>query len=190
MASYGHAGKVYVDWCAKMADSLDTGVPWIMCQQSDAPEPMINTCNGWYCDHFSPNDPNNPNMWTENWTGWFKSWGGSDPFRTTEDVAYATARFFQIGGTFNNYYMYHGGTNFSRSAGGPLITTTYDYDAPLNEYGIFNQPKYGHLKELHDVLHSMEKVLTHGNVSHTNMGNLVSKAKFGRVPSWLEVFTR
>lgn len=40
--------------------------------------------------------------------------------------------------------------------------------------GNFNQPKFGHLKELHDALHSMEKVLTHGNVSHTDMGNSVS----------------
>lgn len=31
--------------------------------------------------------------------------------------------------------QYHGGTNFGRSAGGPFITTSYDYDAPLDEYG-------------------------------------------------------
>ncbi|KVH94041.1 Glycoside hydrolase, catalytic domain-containing protein [Cynara cardunculus var. scolymus] len=36
---------------------------------------------------------------------WFKSWGGSDPMRTAEDLAYAVARFFQLGGTFQNYYM-------------------------------------------------------------------------------------
>nr|GEU80904.1 beta-galactosidase 3-like [Tanacetum cinerariifolium] len=44
---------------------------------------------------------------------------------------------------------YHGGTNFGRSAGGPFITTSYDYDAPLDEYGLIRQPKYEHLKELH-----------------------------------------
>jgi hypothetical protein len=33
-------------------------------------------------------------------------------------------------------YQYHGGTNFGRTAGGPFITTTYDYDAPLDEYGM------------------------------------------------------
>lgn len=31
--------------------------------------------------------------------------------------------------------QYHGGTNFGRTAGGPFVTTTYDYDAPLDEYG-------------------------------------------------------
>nr|XP_009616320.1 beta-galactosidase 15-like [Nicotiana tomentosiformis] len=172
--AYGDAGKAYIDWCSNMAQSLNIGVPWIMCQQNDAPQPMINTCNGWYCDQFTPNNPNSPKMWTENWTGWFKNWGGRDPHRTAEDLAFAVARFFQTGGTFQNYYMYHGGTNFGRTAGGPYITTTYDYDAPLDEFGNLNQPKYGHLKELHDVLHSMEKTLTSGNISNNDLGNSVS----------------
>ncbi|KAJ4838845.1 Beta-galactosidase 15 [Turnera subulata] len=174
ITSYGDAGKAYIDWCANMAESLDIGIPWIMCQESDAPQSMINTCNGWYCDQFTPSNPNSPKMWTENWTGWFKSWGGKDPHRTAEDVAFAVARFFQTGGTFQNYYMYHGGTNFGRTAGGPYITTSYDYDAPLDEYGNLNQPKYGHLKQLHDVLHSMEETLTHGNISTQDLGNSVT----------------
>lgn len=32
-------------------------------------------------------------------------------------------------------WQYHGGTNFGRTAGGPFITTSYDYDAPIDEYG-------------------------------------------------------
>ncbi|KAL4018529.1 hypothetical protein IC575_022127 [Cucumis melo] len=35
--AYGDAGKEYINWCAHMAESLNIGVPWIMCQQSDAP---------------------------------------------------------------------------------------------------------------------------------------------------------
>ncbi|KAL0663354.1 hypothetical protein Bca4012_100191 [Brassica carinata] len=174
MGPYGESGKAYIKWCANMAQSLDVGVPWIMCQQNDAPQPMLNTCNGFYCDNFVPNNPNTPKMWTENWTGWFKQWGGKNPHRTTEDVAFSVARFFQRGGTFNNYYMYHGGTNFDRTAGGPYITTSYDYDAPLDEYGNLNQPKYGHLKQLHDVLHSMERTLTYGNISTIEFGNSAS----------------
>ncbi|KAL3825641.1 hypothetical protein ACJIZ3_021670 [Penstemon smallii] len=173
ISSYGDAGKVYMNWCANMAESLDIGIPWIMCQENDAPQPIINTCNGWYCDQFTPNNENSPKMWTENWTGWFKSWGGKDPFRTAEDLAFAVARFFQNGGTFQNYYMYHGGTNFGRTAGGPYITTSYDYDAPLNEFGSLNQPKYGHLKELHGILHSIEKTITYGNISSIDFGNSV-----------------
>uniref|UniRef100_M4CGN7 beta-galactosidase n=1 Tax=Brassica campestris TaxID=3711 RepID=M4CGN7_BRACM len=174
MGPYGESGKSYIKWCANMAQSLNVGVPWIMCQQNDAPQPMLNTCNGFYCDDFVPNNPNTPKMWTENWTGWFKQWGGKNSHRTTEDVAFSVARFFQRGGTFNNYYMYHGGTNADRTAGGPYITTSYDYDAPLDEYGNLNQPKYGHLKQLHDVLHSMEKILTYGNISTIDFGNSAS----------------
>ncbi|XP_010541689.1 PREDICTED: beta-galactosidase 7-like [Tarenaya hassleriana] len=172
--SYGAAGKAYIDWCSNMADSLDIGVPWIMCQETDAPEPMIETCNGFYCHDYKPTNPSNPKMWTENWTGWFKNWGGKHPFRTAEDLSFAVARFFQTGGTFQNYYMYHGGTNFGRTAGGPYITTSYDYHAPLDEFGNLNQPKWGHLKELHNVLKSMERSLTYGNISDIDMGNSVT----------------
>ncbi|XP_038701892.1 beta-galactosidase 15-like [Tripterygium wilfordii] len=171
--SYGDDGKKYIEWCANLAQSYNADVPWIMCQQGDAPESMINTCNGYYCDQFQPNR-NVPKMWTENWTGWFKSWGMKDPHRTAEDVAFAVARFYQLGGTLQNYYMYHGGTNFGRDAGGPYISTTYDYDAPLDEYGNLNQPKWGHLKKLHEVLYAMEKTITYGEREDTDYGNLLS----------------
>ena len=88
------------------------------------------------------------------------------PHRPVEDMAFAVARFVQKGGSFVNYYMvsrvgdhghdchgiavnastcsdhlhvtvqYHGGTNFGRTAGGPFIATSYDYDAPIDEYGM------------------------------------------------------
>ncbi|KAK6943932.1 D-galactoside/L-rhamnose binding SUEL lectin domain [Dillenia turbinata] len=108
----------------------------------------------------------------------FKGWGDRDPHRTAEDVAFAVARFFQYSGTFQNYYMYHGGTNFGRTAGGPYISTSYDYDAPLDEYGNLNQPKWGHLKQLHEILLSMEKVLVHGDVTHHNYDNLLSASVY------------
>ncbi|KAG6588100.1 Beta-galactosidase 7, partial [Cucurbita argyrosperma subsp. sororia] len=101
-----------------------------------------------------------------------------DPHRTSEDLAFSVARFYQLGGTFQNYYMYHGGTNFDRMAGGPYITTSYDYDAPLDEYGNLNQPKYGHLKQLHDALMSIEKPLVSGDVNTTDLGNSVSISKY------------
>ncbi|MED6218519.1 Beta-galactosidase 8 [Stylosanthes scabra] len=156
---YGAAGKSYIKWAASMATSLDTGVPWVMCQQADAPDPIINTCNGFYCDQFTPNSNKKPKMWTENWTGWFLSFGGATPHRPVEDIAFAVARFFQRGGTFQNYYMYHGGTNFDRTSGGPFIATSYDYDAPIDEYGIIRQPKWGHLRDLHKAIKLCEEAL-------------------------------
>ena len=35
----------------------------------------------------------------------FLSFGGGVPYRPVEDLAFAVARFFQRGGTFQNYYM-------------------------------------------------------------------------------------
>lgn len=112
MESVGGSGaKPYANWAAKMAVATNTGVPWVMCKQEDAPDPVvhiystyrvpflmvwlvlnkcvdnymlttfpinshlsgswqINTCNGFYCDYFTPNKKNKPAMWTEAWTGW------------------------------------------------------------------------------------------------------------------------
>ncbi|CAJ2638440.1 unnamed protein product [Trifolium pratense] len=150
-----------------MALSQNVGIPWIMCKQSNAPSPIINTCNGYYCDDFKPNNPKSPKMFTENWVGWFQKWGEKRPHRTVEDVAFAVARFFQNGGVLQNYYMYHGGTNFGQTAGGPYIMTAYDYDAPLDEYGNLNQPKWGHLKQLHAAIKSGEKFLTNASITIT-----------------------
>ncbi|MBA0745108.1 hypothetical protein Gogos_007698, partial [Gossypium gossypioides] len=189
-SAYGAAAKPYIKWAAGMAISLDTGVPWVMCQQSDAPDPIINTCNGFYCDQFTPNSNKKPKMWTENWSGWFLSFGGTIPYRPVEDLAFAVARFFQRGGTFQNYYMvmiigvnvfvhgqshfepnlrvkiawlllkqYHGGTNFDRTTGGPFIATSYDYDAPIDEYGQVRQPKWGHLRDVHKAIKLCEEAL-------------------------------
>lgn len=158
-SSYGSKGKDYMTWAAKMAVGLDAGVPWVMCKQVDAPEYIIDTCNGYYCDGFKPNSKKKPTFWTENWVGWYTSWGDRLPHRPVEDVAFAVARFFQRGGSFQNYYMYFGGTNFGRTAGGPNYITSYDYDAPLDEYGLLSQPKWGHLKDLHAALKLCEPAL-------------------------------
>ncbi|KAL7201941.1 hypothetical protein ACSBR1_033602 [Camellia fascicularis] len=170
-SAYGSAAKTYINWAASMASSLDTGVPWVMCQQADAPDPIINTCNGFYCDQFTPNSAKKPKMWTENWTGWFLPFGGAVPYRPVEDLAFAVARFFQRGGTFQNYYMYHGGTNFGRTSGGPFITTSYDYDAPIDEYGLLRQPKWGHLKDLHKSIKLCEEAMVATDPTITSLGS-------------------
>ncbi|XP_021900324.1 beta-galactosidase 10 [Carica papaya] len=167
---YGEGGKPYAMWAASMAVSQNIGVPWIMCQQYDAPDPVINTCNSFYCDQFQPNSPNKPKIWTENWPGWFKTFGARDPHRPPEDIAFAVARFFQKGGSVQNYYMYHGGTNFGRTSGGPFITTSYDYEAPIDEYGLPRLPKWGHLKELHRAIKLCEHALLNGEPTNLSLG--------------------
>ncbi|GJN38687.1 hypothetical protein PR202_gb27752 [Eleusine coracana subsp. coracana] len=167
----GGGAKPYANWAAKMAVGTGAGVPWVMCKQDDAPDPVINTCNGFYCDYFTPNSNSKPTMWTEAWTGWFTSFGGAVPHRPVEDLAFAVARFVQKGGSFVNYYMYHGGTNFDRTSGGPFIATSYDYDAPIDEYGLLRQPKWGHLRDLHKAIKQAEPALISGDPTIQSIGN-------------------
>ncbi|KAF6174881.1 hypothetical protein GIB67_026369 [Kingdonia uniflora] len=166
----GNPGREYTKWAADMAVSLGTGVPWVMCKQDDAPDPIINACNGFYCDYFSPNKVYKPKMWTEAWTGWFTGFGGTVPHRPAEDLAFSVARFIQKGGSFINYYMYHGGTNFGRTAGGPFIATSYDYDAPIDEYGLLREPKWGHLRDLHKAIKLCEPALVYSEPTVLSLG--------------------
>ncbi|KAL3505338.1 hypothetical protein ACH5RR_035179 [Cinchona calisaya] len=167
----GADGAAYLKWAAGMAVGLNTGVPWVMCKEDDAPDPIINACNGFYCDTFLPNKPYKPTLWTEAWSGWFTQFGGAINQRPVQDLAFAVARFIQRGGSMVNYYMYHGGTNFGRTAGGPFITTSYDYDAPIDEYGLLRQPKYGHLKELHRAIKMSEPALISSDPTIISLGS-------------------
>jgi len=39
----GSPGKAYTKWAAEMAVGLRTGVPWVMCKQDDAPDPIVSS---------------------------------------------------------------------------------------------------------------------------------------------------
>ncbi|KAL6191274.1 hypothetical protein ACLB2K_037665 [Fragaria x ananassa] len=165
-SSFGQRGKEYVKWAANMALGLGAGVPWVMCRQVDAPGSIIDACNGYYCDGYKSNSYNKPILWTEDWDGWYATWGGRLPHRPVEDLAFAVARFYQRGGSFQNYYMYFGGTNFGRTSGGPFYITSYDYDAPIDEYGLLSEPKWGHLKDLHAAIKLCEPALVAADSPH------------------------
>lgn len=81
-----------------------------------------------------------PLMCAEFWDGWFDWWGGVHHTTTPE----ASAREFDAllaSGASVNFYMVHGGTNFGLTSGANHkgrylpITTSYDYDAPVDEAG-------------------------------------------------------
>ncbi|KAK3438941.1 hypothetical protein EUGRSUZ_C03897 [Eucalyptus grandis] len=167
----GAPGKAYTKWAASMAVGLGTGVPWVMCKQDDAPDPVINTWNDFYFKDFKPNSNNKPKMWTENWTGWYTEFGGAVPYRPAEDLAFSVTSFIQNSGSFINYYMYHGGTNFGRTAGGPFIATSYDYDAPLDEYGLLREPKWSHLRDLHKAIKQSEWALVSADPAVQSLGS-------------------
>ncbi|KAL3638845.1 Beta-galactosidase 16 [Castilleja foliolosa] len=167
-------GPPYVRWAAAMAVGLKTGVPWVMCKQDDAPDPVINACNGLRCAEtfVGPNSPNKPAIWTENWTHFYDLYGNITKIRQAEDIAYQVALFIvKMNGSFINYYMYHGGTNFGRTASSFIITSYYD-QAPLDEYGLIRQPKYGHLQELHAAVKLCKQTLLYGRQQNISLGEL------------------
>lgn len=170
--AFGPGGPRYVQWAASLAVGLQTGVPWMMCKQNDAPDPIINTCNGLICGEtfVGPNSPNKPALWTENWTTRYPIYGNDTKLRSTGDITFAVALFIaRKGGSFVSYYMYHGGTNFGRFASSYVTTSYYD-GAPLDEYGLIWQPTWGHLKELHAAVKLSSEPLLYGTYSNFSLG--------------------
>uniref|UniRef100_A0A0A8YH38 Beta-galactosidase n=1 Tax=Arundo donax TaxID=35708 RepID=A0A0A8YH38_ARUDO len=164
-------GDRYLEWAAQMALSTQTGVPWIMCKQSTAPGEVIPTCNGRHCgDTWTLLDKNKPRLWTENWTAQFRAFGDQLAMRSAEDIAYSVLRFFAKGGSLVNYYMFHGGTNFGRTGASYVLTGYYD-EAPIDEYGMYKEPKFGHLRDLHNVIRSYQKAFLMGKQSFEILGH-------------------
>ncbi|PPD87890.1 hypothetical protein GOBAR_DD15162 [Gossypium barbadense] len=124
----------------------------------------INTCNGRHCgDTFTgPNGPNKPFLWTENWTAQFRVFGDPPSQRSAEDLAFSIIRFCSKNGTLVNYYMYHGGTNFGRTSSSFTTTRYYD-EAPLDEFGLIREPKWGHLKDAHRAVNLCKRALFSGS---------------------------
>ena len=98
--------------------------------------------------------PNAPQMCSEFWSGWFDKWGARHETRPAKAMVEGIDEMLSKGISFS-LYMTHGGTSFGHWAGAnsPGFTpdvTSYDYDAPINEYGQAT-PKYWELR------HTMEK---------------------------------
>ncbi len=49
----GRAGINYKNWAAGMAVGLGTGVPWVMCKQGDAPDPIVRISNNHISLHIN-----------------------------------------------------------------------------------------------------------------------------------------
>jgi beta-galactosidase len=150
--TYGEEGQRYLAWSIELGQSLNLGVPWVMCV--GGMPGAIETLNGFFVheqiEKHRAAHPDQPAIWTEHWPGWYDVWGQPHHSRSPESVAYGAARFVAAGGTGVNYYMWHGGTNFGREAM-YLQTTSYDYTAPLDEFGL-ETTKSQHLARLHHAL--------------------------------------
>src|SRR5687767_11628025 len=67
-----------------------------------------------------------------------------------------------------------GGTNFGRTSG-YLTTTSYDYDAPVDEFGVPNEPKYTHLSKLNGLLNKYsDLLLSSGRPTGQNLNKSVT----------------
>jgi hypothetical protein len=88
--------------------------------------------------------------------------------RPKEDLAFSAARFIAKGGSYVAYYMWHGGTNFGKW-GSAWKTASYDYDAPMNEYG-FLTPKFEHLRQLHAVVNDYSDLILGSDPVRLSLG--------------------
>ena len=84
--------------------------------------------------------PDAPLMCSEFWSGWFDKWGARHETRPADDMVAGIDEMLSKGISFS-LYMTHGGTSFGHWAGAnspgfaPDVTS-YDYDAPINEWGL------------------------------------------------------
>ena len=90
--------------------------------------------------HLKELRPNSPLMCSEFWSGWFDKWGARHETRPADDMVAGIDEMLSKGISFS-LYMTHGGTSFGHWAGAnspgfaPDVTS-YDYDAPINEWGL------------------------------------------------------
>ena len=90
-------------------------------------------------------------MCSEFWSGWFDKWGARHETRPAKNMVAGLDEMLQKGISFS-LYMTHGGTSFGHWAGAnspgfaPDVTS-YDYDAPINEYGQAT-PKFWELRSM------------------------------------------
>ena len=95
--------------------------------------------------------PNAPKMCSEFWSGWFDKWGARHETRPAKDMVDGMDEMLSKGISFS-LYMTHGGTSFGHWAGAnspgfaPDVTS-YDYDAPINEWGL-PTPKFWELRKM------------------------------------------
>ena len=86
-------------------------------------------------------EPGQPLMSGEYWAGWFDQWGGkharTDAARQAAELDWMLGHGYSV-----NLYMFHGGTTFGFMNGANIDrgryhpqTTSYDYDAALDESG-------------------------------------------------------
>ncbi|KAJ4806944.1 Beta-galactosidase [Rhynchospora pubera] len=98
-----------------------------------------------------------PPLSSEFYTGWLTHWGEKLATTNASSTAAALENILSKDGSAV-LYMAHGGTNFGLFSGANTDSndesaynpdlTSYDYDAPIKEYGDVNNPKYKELRRV------------------------------------------
>lgn len=88
---------------------------------------------------FKEMNPDAPLMCSEYWTGWFDQWGRPHETRSVESFIGSLKDMMDRKVSFS-LYMAHGGTSFGQWAGANApayapTTSSYDYNAPIDEAG-------------------------------------------------------
>ena len=163
---YGSFGrdKKYLYWLRELMRDLGVDIQLFTSDGEDRyffsgggiPEDWMVANFGGYNEHRFDDlkllQPDKPLMCGEHWCGWFDRWGTKHHTDNAEEsLGRSLDGFFKEDANFN-LYMFHGGTNFGFSSGANYYdcycptTTSYDYGAPLNEYGGYTE-KYFVLRE-------------------------------------------
>lgn len=93
-----------------------------------------------------------PLMVMEFWNGWFNAWGDKE-YKETNSMAQSNELKEILSMGHVNFYMFHGGTHFGFDNGANYYDalspdiTSYDYDAPLSEWGDITE-KYKRFREV------------------------------------------
>lgn len=114
----------YIDYCGALTVQSGVDIMWGMCNGASAAN-TVNTCNGGSCTSFIESNGQNgkvlitqPALITENWMGWFDSWGSSGPaggwpsFDATGQARSKSEGLLQWwarGGTHANFYNHVSG---------------------------------------------------------------------------------
>ncbi|KAF5939126.1 hypothetical protein HYC85_023385 [Camellia sinensis] len=73
---------------------------------------------------------------------------------------------------------------------GPLVDlslpTSYDYDAPIDEYGLLRQPKWGHLKDVHKAIKLCEPAMVGTGPTITSLGPNLEINSVATIPQFTQ----
>ncbi|TAJ11789.1 beta-galactosidase [Marinilabiliaceae bacterium JC017] len=160
---YGSYGddKVYLGRLRDMIKDAGFNVPLMTCDGSGQMEAghvagVLPTVNGAVGEDIIKSvdkfNPGGPYFVAEFYPAWFDVWGTPHSYRDYKRPA-EQLEWMVKNGVSVSIYMFHGGTNFSYTNGANTAygyapqPTSYDYDAPLGEYGNA-YPKYYAFREV------------------------------------------